>query len=183
MSGLYVDSVNKEFGLNQILTDVFISCKIGEVIGLLGRNGAGKSTLLQIIFGALKAGHKYVKVNDKLIHTLFDSRDLIRYLPQDSFLPIHVSVKTIIAIYCTSIQAAQLHELAFIKPFLFKKSNELSGGEKRLIEIFILLYGKAKFVLLDEPFNGLAPLHIELVKEGIKAAAVNKGFIITDHDY
>ena len=73
--------------------------------------------------------------------------------------------------------------MELIKPFLRQRNNDLSGGEKRLIEIFILLYSKAKYVLLDEPFNGLAPLHIEIIKDKIRELAPEKGFVITDHDY
>lgn len=183
MSGLYVDSVTKEFGTHQILTDVFITCKQGEIIGLLGRNGSGKSTLLKIIFGALKADHKFVKVDDKYINNLYDCRNLIQYLPQNGFLPTHITIKKVISVFCEPLQAALLFEMELVKPFLHQKSNDLSGGEKRLIEILILLYSKAKYVLLDEPFNGLAPLHIEIVKGKIKERATEKGFIITDHDY
>ncbi|MBC7616454.1 MAG: ATP-binding cassette domain-containing protein [Pedobacter sp.] len=183
MSGLYVDSVTKDFGLRQVLSDIFITCQLGEIIGLLGRNGSGKSTLLKIIFGALKADHKFVKVNDKHIRSLYDSRNLIQYLPQDSFLPSHISIKKVISVFCDQEQAAKLFEMELIKPFLHHKSNDLSGGEKRLIEIFILLYSKAKYVLLDEPFNGLAPLHIEIIKDKIRELAPEKGFIISDHDY
>ena len=93
MSVLYVDSVAKDFGLRQVLSDIFIICKQGDIIGLLGRNGSGKSTLLKIIFGALKADHKFVKVNDKQVKSLYDNRNLIQYLPQDSFLPTHITMR------------------------------------------------------------------------------------------
>lgn len=183
MSGLYVDSVTKDFGFDPVLSDVFITCKQGEIIGLLGRNGSGKSTLLKIIFGALKANHKFVRVEDKPIKSLHDCRNLIKYLPQDSFLPTHITIKKIISIFCKQEQAALLGEMEQVKPFLYQKSNQLSGGERRLIELFIMLYSEAKYVLLDEPFNGLAPLHIELIKTKIREQAREKGFIITDHDY
>ena len=53
MNNLHVDSVIKSFGTRQVLTDIYVSCTKGEIIGLLGRNGSGKSTLLKIIFGSL----------------------------------------------------------------------------------------------------------------------------------
>jgi ABC-type multidrug transport system ATPase subunit len=58
---MQVDSVMKAFGTKQVLTDVFLTCDQGEIIGLLGRNGSGKSTLLKIIFGSLAADQKFVK--------------------------------------------------------------------------------------------------------------------------
>lgn len=183
MSGLYVDSVTKDFGFDPVLSDIFITCKQGEIIGLLGRNGSGKSTLLKIIFGTLIANHKFVRIDDRQIKSLNDCHKLIQYLPQNPFLPTHVSIKKAISIFCGQEQAALLYEMDQIKPFLHQKSNELSGGECRLIELFMMLYGKAKYVLLDEPFNGLAPLHIDIIKEQIQERCKEKGFIITDHDY
>jgi ABC-type lipopolysaccharide export system ATPase subunit len=63
------------------------------------------------------------------------------------------------------------------------KIKNLSGGELRYLEIKIILNLDSKFVFLDEPFNGVAPIHIEIVKELIKAQAMTKGIILTDHDY
>ena len=183
MSGLYVDSVIKAFGTNQVLTDIFISCKQGEIIGLLGRNGSGKTTLLKIIFGSLSADTKFVKVGSKLIYSLFDSRKLISYLPQDSFLPNHIKIKTIISLLCSDINYENIANNLHIRPFLNKMSKELSGGEKRLIEIYLIAYSDAKYILLDEPFNGISPMVKEDIKNLIREQSKHKGFIITDHDY
>ncbi|MEJ5995830.1 ATP-binding cassette domain-containing protein [Pedobacter sp. Du54] len=183
MSALIADSITKDFGLRQVLTDVFITMRPGEIIGLLGRNGSGKSTLMKIIFGTLKANHKYIKVDDVCVKTVSDSKYLIQYLAQDNFLPTHISIEKIIKVFCDLKNAAILFEKAQIKPFLSVKSNELSSGERRLIEIFLILYGKSKYILLDEPFNGLAPLPIGIIKEEIKLMAKEKGILISDHDY
>ena len=65
-----------------------------------------------------------------------------------------------------------------------QKVSQLSGGELRYAEIKLLLNGvNAKFLLLDEPFNGISPLNIELVKNMIRESAQSKGIILTDHDY
>ena len=108
MSKLHVDSIIKSFGTKQVLTDVYLSCEKGEIIGLLGRNGTGKSTLLKIIFGSLPADRKFVKIGNKIITGLFDNRNLIKYLPQDNFLPSHVKVKTIIELFCTESNAKSI---------------------------------------------------------------------------
>jgi ABC-type multidrug transport system ATPase subunit len=100
MSGLYVDSVTKSFGIRQVLTDIFITCRQGEIIGLLGRNGAGKSTLLKIIFGSMSADYKFVRIGNKQINGLYDNRKLINYLPQNGFMPNHIKVSKIISLFC-----------------------------------------------------------------------------------
>ncbi|RYG19453.1 MAG: ATP-binding cassette domain-containing protein, partial [Chitinophagaceae bacterium] len=58
MQELYIDSVDHRYGDIQVLNGVYLTCKIGENVGLLGRNGSGKSTLLKIIFGSLQPHHK-----------------------------------------------------------------------------------------------------------------------------
>jgi len=183
MSKLHVDSVIKNFDTKQILTDVFISCQKGEIIGLLGRNGTGKSTLLKIIFGSIAADRKFVKIGDKISTGLFDNRKLINYLPQDNFLPNHVKVKTLIGLYCNEKNNDLIKNHKLISPMLNKKSKQLSGGEKRLLEIFLIVFSDSTYTLIDEPFNGVAPVYKEVIKEMIKEHSRNKGFIITDHDY
>jgi ABC-type multidrug transport system ATPase subunit len=183
MSGLHADSIRKQYGSRQILNDIFISCKAGELVGLLGRNGSGKSSLLKIMFGTLEADNKFVSVDQKKTCSLFAGRNLIRYLPQENFLPNHIKIKNLIQAFCSKPGSALLMNNSWIQPHLGKKSAQLSGGEKRLIEILLMLHSQAKYLLLDEPFNGLSPLQIEVVKDLIRAHASEKGFIITDHDY
>jgi len=180
---MQVDSVMKAFGTKQVLTDVFLTCDQGEIIGLLGRNGSGKSTLLKIIFGSLAADQKFVKIGDKIINGIFDNRNLIKYLPQDNFIPNHIKITTIISLFCDKENGSLIKSNEWIKPMLGKKSNQLSGGEKRLLEIFLIIHSNAKYVLIDEPFNGIAPIYKEVIKNLIKEQSKNKGFIITDHDY
>ena len=183
MNRLYVDSVMKAFDTKQVLTDVYLTCEPGEIVGLLGRNGSGKSTLLKIIFGSLKADQKYIKVDNTQIFRLYDSSKLITYLPQDNFLPGHVRIKTIISAYCNRENAVILKKLSQLKPLLNRKARNLSSGEKRFVEILLIIHSDAKYILIDEPFNGVAPLYIDYIKQLIGEQAVNKGFIITDHDY
>ena len=73
-----VDSIIKSFGSKQVLTDVFITCNIGEIVGILGRNGSGKSTLLKIISGSLRAERKFIRINNQIINTVFDNRKLCK---------------------------------------------------------------------------------------------------------
>lgn len=183
MSGLHVDSVRKKIGDKQILNDIFISCQPGQIIGLLGRNGSGKSTLLKIIFGSLAADNKFVAIDNRKLDSLYDNRRLIHYLPQDSYLPNHVKIRNIIHCFCSAENAVTVMENDLIKPFLQKKIQQLSGGEKRILEILLMVHSEARYLLFDEPFNGVSPLCVEILKDLIKKHSKDKGFIITDHDY
>jgi len=183
MSNLHVDSVIKSYGTKQVLTDIFLACEKGEIIGLLGKNGCGKSTLLKIIFGAISSERKFVKIGNKIISGLYDNRKLVNYLPQNNFLPNHLSIKKIIHTFCDKENAEKILSNSHIKHLVNQKSKELSGGEKRLVEILLIIYSNAKFILIDEPFNGVAPVYREEIKDLIKEESKNKGFVITDHDY
>lgn len=183
MSHLHVDSVRKSYGNNLILSDVFLSCKTGEIKGLIGRNGCGKSTLLKIIFGVEKAEFSFVRVNNKVIRNISDGRNLINYLPQDNFLPNNIKIKRLIRLFLGKKKSDLLFENAFIKPLLNKTNNVLSGGEKRIVEILLILNSEAVFILLDEPFNGVSPIVREQIISIINSMRNTKGIIITDHDY
>jgi ABC-type multidrug transport system ATPase subunit len=183
MRELHVDSVCKAFGNTQVLSDIYFSCRPGEIIGLLGRNGCGKSTLLKIIFGSLRADNKFVRVNGAIISTLSESKNKISYLPQNSFLPSHVKIKRIINLFSETPRTNLLESNHHVKPFLNRKCNELSGGERRIIEILLILNSRAEYILIDEPFNGVEPLYKEEVKRIILEHSKDKGFIITDHNY
>lgn len=183
MSTLHVDSVMQRFGERQLLTDVFLSCNTGEIIGLLGSNGSGKSTLLKIIFGAQKANRRFVKIDDEVLKTLKANKSRIAYLPQDNFLPNHIKIRTLISLFCKKAERQKISSHKLVEPMLHKKVKQLSGGERRLLELFLILHTEAQFVLIDEPFNGIAPVYKDEIKDLIKTQTKTKGFIITDHDY
>lgn len=183
MDRLQADSILKSFGSLTVLTDIFISCELGEIIGLIGRNGSGKSTLLKIIFGSLQADQKYVKANEQQIITLADSIKLIKYLPQDNYLPKTTKITKLLKLFDGTLDIEGFKNDPLVSNLINSKPNQLSGGEKRLVEILLVLYSEANYLLLDEPFNGVAPIYKESIKKLIKTKAKNKGIIITDHDY
>lgn len=180
---LHVDSIDKSFDDKKILKDVFLSCEIGEIVGILGRNGSGKFTLLEIIFGTISAENKFVRVGTKVINNISDNKNIIHYLSQDHFLPNHLKVKSIIDLFCNRENAVILKSNELIIPFINQKTGNLSGGEKRLIEISVMLSSNCKFLILDEPFHSLSPKIIEEIKILIRKQSKNKGIIITDHQY
>ncbi|MCH2033231.1 MAG: ATP-binding cassette domain-containing protein [Tenacibaculum sp.] len=183
MNHLHVDSVRKYYGTKLILSDIFLSCKQGEVKALVGRNGCGKSTLLKIIFGSEKADYRFVKVDNKVVKNISDAKNLISYLPQDNFLPNNIKIRKLINYFLGKAKAEILKQNDFIKPLLNKTNNILSGGEKRIVEILLILYSDSNFILLDEPFNGVSPIVREQIISILRTHKNQKGIIITDHDY
>ena len=180
---LEADSIVHNFGTRNLLSDVYLKCQTGEIIGLLGRNGSGKSTLLKIIFGSLPADLKHVRIDGKIYHQAF-GHQLIGYLPQDSFLPANLSLHQIIDIFIPSkANRSHIKENERIKFHLKKPGSQLSGGELRYFELLLLLHLDVPFLLLDEPFSGIEPIYKEHIKALLKTYKQEKGFIITDHDY
>lgn len=181
MDELYIDSVNHRYGAREVLSSVFLNCKIGEVVGLLGRNGSGKSTLLKIIFGEVKPKFMHLKVDEKLTTKAYLTGK-VAYLPQGFFIPQNLKIKDLINVYANKYKE-QLLAIEVIKTNLSEQIGNLSGGNRRLVEALLLIYSDAKYVLLDEPFSQLAPLIADELKLHILKFSNQKGFIVTDHYY
>jgi lipopolysaccharide export system ATP-binding protein len=179
---LEIDSVLKAFDDRQVLTDIYLKCQTGDIIGTLGRNGSGKSTLLQTIFGSISS-EKFVKINGAKFEDPYKLIDQICYLPQHDFIPKHLTVKKVIELYLGKEMINDFLSDKLLHPVSKDKIYGLSGGELRYFEIKLLLNTKSKFIMLDEPFNGVAPVMIEVIKSLIKEKSVYKGIILTDHDY
>ncbi|WP_298309316.1 ATP-binding cassette domain-containing protein [Flavobacterium sp.] len=180
---LEIDSVQKKFDYKSILSDIYLKCETGEIIGLLGRNGSGKSTLLKIIFGILEADFKFVRIDGVIKNRTSDLFKDISYLSQDNFIPNSFSVKKAIELSIDSQKIKSFYDDEMIKSITDKKINHLSGGELRYLEIKLILFNPSKFVLLDEPYNGLSPIMIDKINQLITQNSTKKGIIITDHNY
>jgi lipopolysaccharide export system ATP-binding protein len=183
MSVLEIDSVIKSYGAKQVLTDIYLKCETGNIIGMLGRNGAGKSTLLQILFGTLQTDRKFIRIDGKVKAKLYTEHNEICYLPQDTFLPHTLTVEKIANLYFNTDKASQFLEEPMLERIKKIKTGLLSGGELRYLELKLLFETSCKFLLLDEPFNGLSPVMVDQVKQMIVKASASKGIILTDHDY
>ena len=180
---LEVDSLAKRYSERVILSDVYLKCVTGDIVGLFGRNGTGKSTLMKIVFGMEKADNKFVRVYDKVLLSQSQLIKEISYLSQDSFLPNNLTVLELVNLTLNSKNVDSFLNDAILTPFLSTKVNSLSGGELRYLEIKLLLNLPSKFVLLDEPFNGISPIIVQAVTELIRSHSKSKGIILTDHDY
>jgi len=179
---LEIDNVELYFKDKTILNGIYLKAETGKVTGILGSNGCGKSCLLQIIFGSLKPKYKLVRIDREPILKPLYQTNLVKYLPQYSLIPKNLTLKHIFKIY-------EVDWLEFVKTFeefnTFEiyKSTQLSGGQLRLVETYIVLKSTSEIVLLDEPFSHLAPLHIEKISALIDEEKTRKAIIITDHFY
>lgn len=180
---LEVDSVQKNYDGKIIISDVYLKCETTNIIGILGRNGSGKSTLLKIIFGIVAADFKFVRIDGAVISKTSELLKHISYLPQDNFIPNSLSIKKTIALSISKDKVEDFYADEMIQSIINKKIKHLSGGELRYLEIKLVLHNPSKFVLLDEPYNGLSPIMIDKINELIIKNSILKGIIITDHNY
>jgi len=180
---LEIDSVLKSFDGNQVLTDIYLKCETGDILGMLGRNGSGKSTLLKILFGTLPADRKFIRIDGKIHDNSYKEKNVLGFLPQIDFLPKSLMVEKAVELYLGRKSAKYFFNDNVIERLRKCKVSIIAGGELRYLEIKLLLSLDSKFVLLDEPFNGVSPILIEEIKKLIKEASKEKGIILTDHDY
>ncbi len=182
MNRLEIDGVELYFGAKPILSSVYLKAEKGAITGILGSNGCGKSSLLKIIFGTLKPKFKSIRIDSKhIIKPLFKSGK-ISYLPQFHFLLNGMKIKLAFKLYNVSFDDFKKYFDGF-KKYKNPKIQELSGGEKRIVEIYLCLKSNSKIVLLDEPFSNVAPLYIEKIKQLIVEESQYKIVVITDHLY
>lgn len=178
---LEADSIQLEFDGRKILSDIYIKCETGKITGLLGRNGQGKSCLMKIVYGSLKCD-KSVRFDNISQFEAFKKPDLLLYLPQFNFIPKSLSLKRVFSDFNLDYPTFQNSFPEFSSRYHFSISS-LSGGEQRLVELYIIVKSKSQFAMLDEPFTHLSPLQIEKVKVLLLEEKSNKGLLITDHMY
>ncbi|HAJ82942.1 ATP-binding cassette domain-containing protein [Zunongwangia profunda] len=177
-----IDNVELYFDNKPILKAAYIKAETGKVTGLLGRNGSGKSSILKILFGTLKPKYKLLRVDNKPVLKAFYKTGKITMLPQFPLLP--PGIKTKKAFYMYKVDFGEFCDV-FSEMYATKnqKIKELSGGEQRIIEIYLVLKRNVDIVLLDEPFAQLSPLMIDKFTAVIQQEKKDKAIIITDHRY
>jgi lipopolysaccharide export system ATP-binding protein len=192
---LKTENINKSYKGRQVVNNVSVQLKEGEIVGLLGPNGAGKTTSFYMIVGLIKPEKGAVFLNDKEITQtpMFKRAKMgIGYLPQEVSVFRKLSVEdNIMAILemtplSKTKQRERLEELisefglGHVRKTLGIK---LSGGEKRRTEIARCLANEPSFILLDEPFAGVDPIAVEdIQKIVLKLKQKGIGILITDHN-
>lgn len=179
---LKVDSVQLEYHGRKILHDIYLDCQPGCITGLLGRNGSGKSSLLKIIFGTITPGYRHINANGKVIDKGY-ANNTIAYLPQQNYLPKQIPICKLAPMLVDQQAWDEFAGLDIYQQFKNQKPSQLSGGELRKLETLMILYSKANYILLDEPFTHLSPVQAEEIKAIMRKRSAYKGFIVTDHQY
>ena len=137
---LEVDSVIKRYDDKLIVSDVYLRCEIGNIIGLLGRNGSGKSTLMKIIFGVVHAETKFIRIDGKVKNKVSQLMNEVSYLSQDNFIPQNLTVKKAIDLSIEKSVRIDFYLDDMISTVLNNKICQLSGGELRYLEIKLILF-------------------------------------------
>ena len=193
--GLIIDKISKTYGNKEVVRDLSVSIKRGEIVGLLGPNGAGKTTSFYVIVGLIKPdrGSIFLDKIDISNSPVYSRGKMgISYLPQEAsiFRGMNVEDNLLSIIEITEKDRGK-HEIILqnllnefdINHVRKSKSIVLSGGERRRLEIARTLASNPKYLLLDEPLTGIDPVSIEEIKIIIKKLKEkNIGVLITDHN-
>ena len=188
--GLY-----KQYGKRMVVKDVDLDVNKGEIVGLLGPNGAGKTTTFYMITGMIKPtkGKIFLDENDITNRAMYQrSRSGIGYLSQEPSIFGKLSVEDNLRLVLEMTDLTKEEQDEKVERLLDNLSiqhirknigNNLSGGERRRVEISRTLAIDPDFILLDEPFAGVDPIAVEDIQSIVTSLKErNIGVLITDHN-
>lgn len=196
MSILSVQGLAKKYRFREVVRDISLEIKGGEVVGLLGPNGAGKTTAFYMIVGLVDCDRGRILLDGQnLTHEPMHVRARLGlgYLPQEASVFRKLSVEqNIMAILEArrdlhrgerEDRLEQLLEELHINHVRGSLGISLSGGERRRVEIARALAAEPRFILLDEPFAGVDPISVIDIQRTINdLSARGIGVLITDHN-
>lgn len=192
---LSANNIRKSFKKKEAVKEISIELRQGEVVGLLGPNGAGKSTTFKIITGDIRTdkGTVFFDDIDITVYPMFKRARLgIGYLPQESsaFRGLTTEENVVAVLELNNYSKDQIKERLneVIAEFDMNsrrtiKASDLSGGERRRLEVMRAMALHPYFMLLDEPFSGVDPIAVnDLQKIIVRLKEKNVGVLITDHN-
>ena len=187
--------LEKVYRSRRVVDGVSLSVDTGEVVGLLGPNGAGKTTTFYMIVGFIKpaAGKVYLDEDEITRLPMYRRARLgIGYLPQEASIFRRMTVEENVRAILQTMPLSRQEQIERCDRLLeelgvshLRKSRgfQLSGGERRRVEIARALTTEPSFILLDEPFAGIDPIavnDIQSIVAGLKDRGL--GVLITDHN-
>lgn len=198
MEVLAVQKLSKIHKKEYIVKNISLSVNSGEIVGLLGSNGSGKTTIFYMVLGIIQHDSGCILLNNKnieMLPTYVRARLGIGYVPQEN------SIFRQLTVFENLMAIAQLQNFVDKKEcneYVIKLMNNfrichlqdkigqnLSGGERKRVEIARSLITNPKFVLFDEPFSGVDPISITDLQEiivGLINCKIRVGVLITDHN-
>ena len=171
---LEVKNIVKKYGNNTAVNNLSFTVDDGEIFGLLGENGAGKTTTFRIIMGLLEPNSGNVLLNHEKID--YSKTDKIGFVTEERSLLTKLSVQEQIEFYATlkgmekqeiDKRLDQWLEKFEITSYKNRKIKELSKGNQQKIQFISAVIHEPKLLILDEPFTGLDPINVKLMKEAI----------------
>ncbi len=188
------ENLQKSYNSRKVVKGVSLDITQGEIVGLLGPNGAGKTTTFYMMVGLVKSDEGSIHLGDSNLTTFplhKRAKDGIGYLPQEASvfreLSVEDNILSILEIRNVRRKKRQSLLEQLIVDFSLQKvrkskGRELSGGERRRVEIARCLALEPKFVLLDEPFAGVDPIAVAEIQNVVTSLVKkNIGVLITDH--
>lgn len=171
---LKIENVTKRFGDFTAVDDLTLSVGAGTMYGFLGANGAGKTTTFRMILGLLNSNEGQITWNDKPIS--YATSPEIGYLPEERGLYPKMKVEEQLVFLGqlrgmkkndAKIALTEWLERMEISHYVNKKVEELSKGNQQKIQVIASLMHNPKLLILDEPFSGLDPVNVEMLKKAI----------------
>ena len=185
----------KTYGKRQVVKDVSLTVKSGEVVGLLGPNGAGKTTCFYSVMGLVKPDAGRILLDGQDITRLPMYRRAILglgYLPQETSifrgLTVEQNIMAVLEMVEPDPQVRRERLDTLLAEFHIERLRSapamaLSGGERRRCEIARALAAAPSIMLLDEPFAGIDPISIADIRDLVKDLKRRDiGVLITDHN-
>lgn len=177
-----------------ILRGVSLKISAGETVGLIGRNGAGKTTLMRSIMGLLSAEDGKIQFGETALHKAQPHERAfqgIGYLPEDRRLVPHFTVEENITVPLWAMNITDRSRVKWIYEmmpeigrFADRKALTLSGGQQKLVALARAMVTGTDLLLLDEPFEGVAPALAQRLMEVIAALkSENLSVLISESDY
>ncbi|WGE88481.1 LPS export ABC transporter ATP-binding protein [Actinobacillus equuli subsp. haemolyticus] len=196
MPTLYAEHLAKSYKNRQVVKDVSMNVKAGEIVGLLGPNGVGKTTTFYMVVGLVRHDQGKIRIDDEDISVLpmhDRAKQGIGYLPQEASIFRRLSVyDNLMAVLQVrkdlnnqqrKARAEELINEFHISHIRDSLGQSLSGGERRRVEIARALAANPQFILLDEPFAGVDPISvIDIKKIIVNLKERGLGVLITDHN-
>ena len=171
---LKVENITKYYNKTKAVDNLSFTVEKGEIFGLLGENGAGKTTTFRIILGLINASSGKVTLDGKKID--YSLTDKIGYVTEERSLLTKMTVKDQILLYGVLKGMSEDNILKEMRKWLKKfqisdyenrKIKELSKGNQQKIQFIAAVINNPKLLILDEPFSGLDPINVEMLKKAI----------------